>query len=58
MYHLCITEIISAALNDRLFLLVMICREDCHIDFFGTQMYNNYRKPLSECELSYYENDA
>ena len=26
MYHLCITEIISAVLNDRLFLLVMICR--------------------------------
>ena len=26
MYHLCITEIISVALNDRLFLLVMICR--------------------------------
>ena len=26
MFHLCITEIISAALNDSLFLLVMICR--------------------------------
>ena len=26
MYHLCITEIISATLNDRLFLLVRICR--------------------------------
>lgn len=26
MFHLCIIEIISAALNDRLFLLVMICR--------------------------------
>lgn len=26
MYHLCITEIISAVLNDRLFLLVRICR--------------------------------
>ena len=26
MYHLCITEIIAAVLNDRLFLLVMICR--------------------------------
>lgn len=26
MFHLCIIEIISAVLNDRLFLLVMICR--------------------------------
>ena len=26
MYHLCITEIISPALNEGLFLLVMICR--------------------------------
>lgn len=25
---------------------------DCgDIDFFGAQMYNNYRKYLSECEL-------
>ncbi len=29
-----------------------------HIDFFGAQMYNNYRKSMSECELRYYENDA
>ena len=29
-----------------------------HIDFFGAQMYNNYRKTMSECELRYYENDA
>ena len=29
-----------------------------HIDFFGTKMYNNYRKSMSECEMRYYENDA
>ena len=29
-----------------------------HIDFFGAQLYNNYRKSMSECELRYYENDA
>ena len=29
-----------------------------HIDFFCAQMYNNYRKSMSECELRYYENDA
>ena len=29
-----------------------------HIDFFGAQMYNNYRKSMSECELRYYENYA
>lgn len=28
------------------------------IDFFGNQMYNNYRKYSSECELKYYENYA
>ena len=25
------------------------------IDFFIAQMYNNYRKSMSECELKYYE---
>ena len=29
-----------------------------HIDFFGAQMYNDYRKSMSECELRYYEKDA
>ena len=29
-----------------------------YIDFFGAQMYNDYRKYLSECELSYHENYA
>ena len=28
------------------------------IDFFGAQMYNDYRKSMSECELSYHENYA
>ena len=28
------------------------------IDFSRNQMYNNYRKSSSECELKYYENYA
>ena len=48
MLHLCITEIVSVVFNESQFL----------IDFSRNQMYNNYRKSSSECELKYYENYA
>ena len=36
----------------------MSATDGADIDFSRNQMYNNYRKSSSECELKYYENYA
>ena len=36
----------------------MSTTDGADIDFSRNQMYNNYRKSSSECELKYYENYA